>query len=370
MAAGGVNDQLDGGFFQAARDPGWRLPDFARTAALNATLLRVYAGAAAELGERRFADAARAVGGYLLGTLHDPDTGAFFASQAVDESYYTWTSAELTAALPADLVQAACMRFNVQPAARLVADPRRNVLYAAVAPAAIARFTDQPAATVVAQVEAARARLLAARAERKAPRLDQSRYVDVNAQVVSALLAGARLLGEPVWHATALRTLGWLEAACFAGDTPVVPHLVGEGCAPGDPCLGDYATLGRAFSDAEACTGERRYLTRAEAVAAAVLARFRDRLSGALLDEPRDGLVSRAFWPEQPLEDLAGPSPAATAIGLLHDLGRRTGRQRDREAAAAALRSGARAAAGDPLAAAGYFVALGEWLAAGRGAAR
>ena len=358
MARSGVSDQLDGGFFQAARDPGWGLPDFARTAALNAALLGVYARAAVELDDGTFADVARAVAGYLLGVLRDAATGAFCASQAADERYYTWTSGEVTAALPVDLVQAACMRFNVQPAARLVADPRRNVLYVAAEPTAIAGFLDQPVTTVVAQLAAARVGLLAARAARPAPRLDRSRYVDVNAQVVSALLAGARLLAEPAWQATALQTLAWLERACFAGGVPAVPHLVGEGGAPRDPYLGDYAALGRALLDAEACTGERRYLARAEALATVLLARFRDRRSGALLDEPPDGLVSRAFWPEQPLEDLAGPSPAATAIGLLHDLGRRTRKARYREAAEAALRSGASAAAGDPVAAAGYFEAL------------
>jgi uncharacterized protein YyaL (SSP411 family) len=341
MARSGVRDQLDGGFFQAARDPDWRVPSFARTANLNAALLGVYASAAAQLGERQFADVARGIASYLLGTLRDPGTGAFFASQAVDASYYTWTSRELTAALPFDLVQAACLHWNIQPAARVVADPSKNVLYVAADADSIARFISQPAAAVAAQLAAGRTRLLADRAARQPPRLDRTHYVDVNAQVCSALLGGARLLDEPAWQTSALQTLAWLEEAS--------PYRAA-------PYLGDDAALGRALFDAHVETGEPRYLTRAEAVATALLANFRDRASGALLDEPRDSLVSRAFWPEQPLEDLAGPSPAATAIGLLLDLARHTGGSRYQRAAAAALRSAAAAAADDPVAAAGYYL--------------
>ncbi len=75
-------------------------------------------------------------------------------------------------------------------------------------------------------------------------------------------------------------------------------------------------------------------------------------------------LVSRAFWPEQPLEDPAGLSPAATAVGLLCDLHRRTGQAHYCEAAANALQSAASAAADDPLGAAGCYLALGATLEA------
>ena len=348
MAHGGVRDPLDGGFFRAARDPGWRLPDFARSTALNAALLGVYARAASQLGEPRFAGVARDTARYLLGTMRDPKTPGFFASEGVDETYYTWTSHELAAALPFDRVQAACMHFNVQPAARVVADPQKNVLYAAADAEAIARFIGQPTSAVAAQLADARARLLAARTARDHPQVDRTHALDVNAQVVSALLEAARALDEPDWRAAALETLAWLE----------------EGGLPArvDLYLGDAAALGRALLDAHACTGDAHCLARAEAVASAVLERFRDRRSGALLDAPRDSIVNHAFWPEQPLDDMAGPSPAATAIGLLLDLHRRTGRAHYQQAAAEALRSGARAAADDPVAAAGYYLMLAEWL--------
>jgi hypothetical protein len=362
MARGGVRDQLDGGFFRSARDREWRLPDFGRPARLNAALLGVYATAAMELGESSFADVARGIADYLLGTLRDPSTSAFFASQAIDERYYTWSSQELTAALPFHLVQAACMHFNVQPAARVVNDPRRNVLYAAADAGAIARFVAQAEADLVTQLADIRSALQHARGQREPPRLDRAHYVDANAEIVSALLAAARVLDAPSWQSPALAALAWIDETCCAGEPLRVPHRAPADAASRDLYLGDYAALGQAFLEAHVATGEPRYLTRAEALATALLAEFRNPRSGALVDAGRGSLVNRAFWAEQPLEDIAGRSPAATTIELLLGLFRQTGRAHYREGAHQALRSGLSAAGEDPLAAAGYHVALAAGL--------
>jgi uncharacterized protein len=370
LAASGMRDPLDGGFFHAARDAAWRVPDFARTAAGNTALLAVYAAAAVQLSEPGFADVARGIGGYLLGTLRDVATSALFASQAADEGYYTWSTREVTAALPFDQVQAACLYFNVQPRGGPLPNQSRNVLYPAMDAATLAPYVGRSPAEAATQIAAVRDALLAARAQRATPPLDRALYVDVNARVVSALLAGAAALDEPAWRAAALETLASLETACFAEGVAVVPHRLGGESAPEEAYLGDYAALGRALFDAHAATGEARYLNRATAIADALLARFRDPSSGALLDAPRGSLVSRAFWPEQPCEDDAGPAPAALAAGLLLDLARQTGQAAYREAAAAALRTGASAAADEPPAAAGYYLALAALLAADPTSAR
>src|SRR5262249_44328184 len=71
MSHGGVRDWLDGGFFQSARDPGWRVPDFVRPAGLNAALLGVYASAAAQFSDQTFGDVASGIADYLLRVLRD-----------------------------------------------------------------------------------------------------------------------------------------------------------------------------------------------------------------------------------------------------------------------------------------------------------
>jgi uncharacterized protein YyaL (SSP411 family) len=361
LARSGMRDPLDGGFFHAVRASPRPVPDFARTAGDNAALLAVYSQAAAQLGDADCAAVARGIAAYLLQTLRDPRTGTFYASQAADASYYTWTSREVAAALPFQLVQVACLHFNIQPAARLFADPRKNLLYVAMDEAAIARFLGQRQETVADQLAAARRALLAARQARPAPPIDRTCYVDVNAQAAWALLVGAAALGEPAWQEAALETLAALEAACFAGEMPRVPHRLAAS-APLGPYLSDHAALGHALLAAHAQTGQPRYLARAVCLADALLARFRDPRTGALLDVPPDSLTSRVFWAEQPLEDPAGPAPAAAAVQFLLALRQRTGEDRYGQRAVEALRAGARAAADDPPAAAGYYLALATLL--------
>jgi hypothetical protein len=361
LAASGMQDPLDGGFYHGAQDAAWRVPDFARTAAGNAALLAVYSAAAVQLESPAFAEVARGIAGYLIGTLRDAATGAFYASQGADERYYTWSTRQVAAALPFDQVQAACLHFNVQPQGGPLPDQSRNVLYPAMDAATLAPYLGCAPDEAAARIVVVRAALCAARAAREPPPLDQTLYLDVNAQVVSALLAAAAALGEPAWHTAALETLAMLEAASSADGGAVVPRAMGWGA--GEPYLGDYAALGDALLAAHRTTREPRYLARAEAVAAALLAQFRDVGSGALLDVPRRSLVGRAFWPEQPFEDDASASPAALAARLLLDLARHTGQGAYREAATAALRAGAAAAADDPTAAAVYYVALDRLLA-------
>lgn len=377
LARSPLRDPLDGAFYQGTPDRPGAVPTLARTAEDHAALLVLYSRAARTLEVPRapaqgagagpaadpsFADVARDCARYLLDSLRDPATGGFRASQGAVEAYYGWTSSEALAALPYDVVQVAFLHWNVQPRGGRLADPSRNLLAPTRDVGEIARLLDLSPTAVAAGLGTAREALLAARARRPAPSLDDALYVDVNAQVVSALLAGAAMLGEPGWATTALQTLDWLESHCFQDGTAHVPHRVGPEGTAGGPYLSDHATLGHALLDAHAHTGDARYLTRAETVAAVLVGQFRKPRGGALLDVPADSLTARAFWPEQPLEDGTWPSPASEAARLLVRLARAHGHTRYEELAAEALRAGAWAASHEPVDAAGYYLALAELL--------
>src|SRR5262249_30747198 len=193
------------------------------------------------------------------------------------------------------------------------------------------------------------------------PPRDPAHYVDANALAVSGLLAAARALDEPSWKEAALASLARITEACFTASAIRVAHRLGAEHPELDLHLGDHGALGRAFVAAHVATGDPRHLARAEALAAALLTTFRDSRSGALYDTAPDGLVNRAFWPEQPIEDTVGVSSLAMAIGLLNDLSRLTGRAHYHAAAGQALRCALSAAAEDPLGSASYHLALAEW---------
>ena len=103
MAAGGIHDQLGGGFHRYATDARWLVPHFEQMLYDNAQLARVYVHAWALTGDRAYRDTAVGVLDYLLRELRTAD-GGFAASQDADTegeegATFVWSAAEVRATL-------------------------------------------------------------------------------------------------------------------------------------------------------------------------------------------------------------------------------------------------------------------------------
>ena len=88
MAAGGVFDQVWGGFFRYATNRDWSVPHFEKMLEDNALLLRNYLRLFRTTGDAAHGETARRVIDYLDGWLSDSETGAFYGSQDADEEFY------------------------------------------------------------------------------------------------------------------------------------------------------------------------------------------------------------------------------------------------------------------------------------------
>ena len=102
MAAGGIHDQLGGGFARYATDAIWLVPHFEKMLYDNAQLARVYLHACQVTGDARYRAVAR--GDARLRRARDdrPPTALFAASQDADTdgeegATYVWTAAEVEA---------------------------------------------------------------------------------------------------------------------------------------------------------------------------------------------------------------------------------------------------------------------------------
>ena len=107
MAAGGIHDQLGGGFHRYSTDAQWLVPHFEQMLYDNAQLARVYVHAWA-LTRRPRATSRPATGtlDYLLRELRTPD-GGFAASQDADTdgeegATFVWSAAEIREVLGDD----------------------------------------------------------------------------------------------------------------------------------------------------------------------------------------------------------------------------------------------------------------------------
>lgn len=86
--AEGLYDGAEGGVFRYSVTRDWSVPHYEKMLETNLGYLRNLARAQAALGTGDLSGLAEGVAGYLLTTLRDPATGAFFGSQDADEEYY------------------------------------------------------------------------------------------------------------------------------------------------------------------------------------------------------------------------------------------------------------------------------------------
>ena len=123
MAAGGIHDQLGGGFARYSVDAEWLVPHFEKMLYDNAQLAQLYLDACLVSGEARYAEVARDILDYVLRDMTHPDGGFYSAEDADSEGqegkFYCWTRAELAELLDAGGIQSGGPLFRHHRAGQL-----------------------------------------------------------------------------------------------------------------------------------------------------------------------------------------------------------------------------------------------------------
>jgi uncharacterized protein YyaL (SSP411 family) len=342
MAAGGIYDQLAGGFHRYSVDERWIVPHFEKMAYDNSELLKNYAHAFQSFVEPEFAQVAKDILRWMDEWLSDRERGGFYASQDADDSldddgdYFTWTRDEAAAVLTAEEFEIAAAFYDIQPVGDMHHNPAKNVLRRVTTVAEIAAAQKKEATVVAAVLESAKQKMYAARLQRKTPYVDKTVYTGWNGMCIAAYIQAGRALGlkEPV--AFALKSLDRLLGEAWDPELGLA-HVVAYGEGVEAPriagVLEDYAFVANAALDAWEATGELKYFSAAQQIGDAMLDRFcdseeGDAMSRGFFDTERDpaaiGALSAQRKPLQDSPTPAGNAVAATLLLRLHDL---TGRE-------------------------------------------
>jgi len=336
MAAGGIYDQLAGGFHRYSVDERWIVPHFEKMAYDNSEMLKVYAHTFQCVPEPRFAAVVKDILRWMDEWLSDREQGGFYASQDADDSldddgdYFTWTRAEAEAVLTPEEFAAAAEFYNLHAVGDMHHNPQKNVLHVLTPP-----IDDETVDGWAAErdvLESAKQKMYAARLLRKTPYVDKTVYTGWNGMCISAYFAAGHALGlkEPV--AFALKSLDRVLAVAWSepqGLAHVVAYGEGVSATRISGVLEDYAFLAAAALDAWEATGELRYFTVAQAIGDAMLARFCDSEAGDAMsrgffdteDDPAAiGALSARRKPLQDSPTPAGNAVAATLLLRLHAL--------------------------------------------------
>jgi uncharacterized protein YyaL (SSP411 family) len=331
MAAGGIYDQLAGGFHRYSVDEKWIVPHFEKLAYDNSELLKNYAHAYSAFGDEEFAAVAKDILRWMDAWLSDRELGGFYASQDADDSldddgdYFTWTRAEAEAVLTREEFFVAEAYFNLRAVGDMHHNPQKNVLHRVTTIESIAGVLKLELSAAQGLLDSAKEKMYAARLQRKTPYVDKTVYTGWNGMCVAAYLQAGRALGlrEPVEFA--IKSLD--RVLDVAWDGRMLAHVVayGEGVAGRFVAgvLEDYAFVGNAALDAWEATGSYKYFAAAKAIADAMLLRFSDSEAG---DAMSRGFFDTEFDAEaigalsarrKPLQDSPTPAGNAVAAKLL-----------------------------------------------------
>ncbi|WP_052664091.1 thioredoxin domain-containing protein [Nitriliruptor alkaliphilus] len=320
MARGGIHDQLAGGFARYATDAAWLVPHFEKMLYDNALLLPAYAEAATLARDERtaaeLARVARATAHYLLTDLRTDD-GVFVAatdadSEGVEGRYFVWPYDELVAVLEAnghdpDLWTAF---LGARPAGNWEGT---NILHEPVDRATFAAERGLTPEEFDGAYDVVRADLLAHRATRVPPGVDDKVLTSWNALAALGLVRAGRLLDEPTWVEAAATCLDRLHEV-QVDDEGALRHtssvVDGQRRATIPAFLEDLATLALADLAVLGATGEGRWYDRALALAEDADARFHDRVEGGWFQTPdgADDLYTR------PKDTWDNATPAGSSV--------------------------------------------------------
>jgi len=359
MAAGGIHDQLGGGFHRYSVDAAWTIPHFEKMLYDNALLARAYLLGWLATGRARLRHVAEATLDFMLDELATPEGGLASSLDADTEGeegrYYVWTPAQIHGALSdAALEEIAGAAWGITSEGNFEG---RTVLTQALDEAGMeARF----AGTFPdwrQRLAEARRRLLEARGHREHPAPDDKVLTGWNGLALASLAEAARALPGPRYLAAAQ---GLAE---FLLDRPRLNGGLARSWRNGQArqraYLEDHACLGIGLLSLYQTDFNPRWFGAARDQAETIMSSFSDPGGGFFdVGAGHEPLFTRP----RTLEDSPVPSGSAQAVLLLLQLAALTGEARYELAALRPLGAMQEVAARHPSAFAGWLSALDSAL--------
>ena len=261
MAAGGVHDQLGGGFHRYATDAAWLIPHFEKMLYDNAQLASVYLMALQATGDATWGDVARAILDDVLRTLRAPERRVLGSrrrgrSWGRGDVLHVDAGRDRRGAHARPAVRGSGHYYGVDAAGNLGGRTvlRRRVPGRRGTPVPRHCLTD------------ARARALAgARAARPAPSSTRRSWPGWNGLAISALARAGAVLDEPRYVAGGGRG-GEVRPRPHAGEWRLL-RVHADGSAGQAAFLEDHAFLAAGFLDLYEATFDLRWLTEARRAA-------------------------------------------------------------------------------------------------------
>src|SRR5215469_11463310 len=314
MAAGGIHDQLGGGFARYSVDAEWLVPHFEKMLYDNAQLAQLYLDAYLVSKTENFAAVVRDMLDYVLRDMTHPEGGFYSAEDADSEGqegkFYCWTEQEMSKLLKPEEFKVATRYFGVTAKGNFIDHshphplPNLNVL-SVVHP----KLSEADKALLAS----AKKKMLAARAHRVRPHLDDKVLASWNGLMLGAMARAYAVLGDKAYLTAAERNLAFLQAKLWDASTKTLYHRWRDGERDNVQLLEGYAFLLSGVIELYEATLDPRHLEFANALADSMLARFYDSKEGGFWQTTANAkdLILRSK------EDYDGALPSGNSVAIL-----------------------------------------------------
>ena len=356
MAAGGIHDQLGGGFHRYSVDERWLVPHFEKMLYDNALLATTYLEAFQVTGRQDFSEVVTSTLDYLLRDMTDPDGGLWSTQDADSEGeegiFYVWNPANIQQVLGQEEGAMFSYLYDVTPDGNFEGQSILNLpktidqvaAMRAIAPDELRR-----------RIDASKKKLHHQRSLRVPPSIDDKVLVSWNGMAIDALARAGCSLGEERWINAAIRAATFILSSVR---TPAgaLAHQWRKGKASGLAFSDDLACLAEGLVSLYCATFDQRWLRQACEIADRLIEGFEDTACGGFYRISPDH--ERLLIRQHDILDNATPSATGTAANVLFTLGSITGEDRYRASAERAIASSARIASSAPSAVSQALLAL------------
>ena len=332
MAAGGMHDHLGGGFHRYSVDSYWHVPHFEKMLYDQAQLAVGYLDAFQITHEPIFEEVARDTLDYVRRDMTAKEGGFFSAEDADSEipgsperkksegAFYIWSKEELDAALGAS-AEIFNFHYGVKPNGNVSpgGDPHgeftgRNILIELQPLAETAKHFKKEEVEIREILAKARETLLALRAKRPRPHLDDKIITAWNGLMISAFARGAQILNDAAYLEAATRAATFVREQLYDSSRKLLVRNYREGPSAVQGFADDYAFFIQGLLDLYEASFEIHWLQ-----FAIELQETQDRL---FFDEDRGGYFSGTGKDASILlrmkEDNDSAEPAASSVSALN----------------------------------------------------
>jgi uncharacterized protein YyaL (SSP411 family) len=241
MAAGGIYDQLGGGFHRYSVDAHWLVPHFEKMLYDNALLSRFYLHLYQVTKDASFRLVAEETLDYVVREMTDAG-GGFYSTQDADSEghegkFFVWSRQEILDVLGHDDGQLFCDYFNVTETGNFEG---KNILHITAALEDLARRHDVSLVHLESVITSGRKELFALRERRIKPARDEKILTAWNGLMLASFAEASAILERPDYRKVAeanaefllthLRRDGLLLRTCKDGEAKLNAYLEDYAC--------------------------------------------------------------------------------------------------------------------------------------------